>query len=261
MADEAGRLAQLQGRDLLPADTVAVALVGSLARGWANPESDVDIAVFTSSNRESATATPLSVPLDPGHVTSETFTLGERKWEVVYWLTDQVDQMLNKVSWTQFERNVVAHGLLHPREENLVARLQHGVPLLGEGWLAEAHQRVSDSAFQSFMVTRSLAVSDDAVEDAVGQLEAGALESAVLSARQALDWSVDALLESRGEYLSLIPKWRPQRFRAASPPSLTFERYWELESMQTYDSDDPAAWVHEVLEVCQVIALGIDVRP
>ncbi|WP_185995758.1 nucleotidyltransferase domain-containing protein [Nocardioides campestrisoli] len=261
MTDAEKWLSPLRERGLVPDDMVAASLVGSLARGWANPQSDVDIAVFVTREWESDACMALPLPLNPPRVMSEGFNSGDRRWEVVYWTLGQVDQMLAKVSWEQFERNVVAQGLLHPREEILISRLEHGVPLAGVDWLATAHERVRTSAFRSFMMTRSLAASDDAVEDALGQLEGGDFESAVLSARRALGHSVDALLESHGEYLSLIPKWRPQRFRAASPALLDFDRYWELESMRTYDQDAPASWVTEVLGVCQDIALRVDLQP
>lgn len=261
MEDRTTWLSPLRERDLLPDDAVAACLVGSLARGWANPQSDVDIVVFTTSEWESDTCTPLPIPLNPSRVLSESFYSGDRRWEVVYWLTGQVDQVLAKVSWDQFERNVVANNLLAPREEILISRLEHCIPLAGDTWIADVRKGARSSAFQTFMITRSLSASDDAVEDAVGQLEGGDLESAVLSARRALGHSVDALLESHGEYLSLIAKWRPQRFRAAAPTILTFERYWELDSMRTYDDTDPASWVTEVLGVCQDIALRVDLQP
>ncbi len=261
MEDPTSWLSSLRERDLLPDDVVGVYLVGSLARGWANPQSDVDIAVFAASEWESDTSTPLPIPLNPSRVTAESFYAGDRRWEVVYWLTGQVDQILAKVSWEQFERNAVVDNLLAPREEILISRLDHCIALQGEEWLAETRKAMRASAFQTFMITRSLSASDDALEDAVGQLEGGDLESAVLSARRALGHSVDALLESHGEYLSLIPKWRPQRFRAAAPAILSFERYWQLESMQTYDAADPASWVTEVLSVCQEIALRVDLQP
>lgn len=246
---------------MLPDDAVAVCLVGSLARGWANPQSDVDIAIFTTAEWQSETCTSLPLPLNPARVQSESFYHDDRRWEIVYWLTGHVEQILTKVSWDEFERDAVAHNLLSQREEILISRVEHCVPLVGADWLAETRQNVHASAFQTFMITRSLASADDAVEDALGQLEGGDLESAVLSARRALGYSVDALLESHGEYLSSIPKWRPQRFRAASPTLLSFERYWELESMRTYDERDPAGWVTEVLGECQDIALRVELQP
>lgn len=258
MQNSADWLSPLRERDFIPTDAAAVCLVGSLARGWSNPQSDVDIVVFAPTEWKSETSSSLPLPLNPGRVQSESFYMHDRRWEVVYWLTEHLDQILAKVSWDQFERNIVAYNLLSQREELLISRLAHCLPLSGEDWVKSAVRRIEESAFQTFMITRSLSAADDAVEDALGQLEGEDLESAVLSARRALGFSIDALLESHGEYLSPIPKWRPQRFRAAEPALMTFEKYWELETMQTYDPGDPSLWVNQVLNTCQEISLRVE---
>ena len=107
------------------------------------------------------------------------------------------------------------------------------------------------------MVTRSLGAAARAVEDSLGQLESGDLHSAVLSARRALGHTVDALLEERGQYGSQLSKWRPRRFQAANPASLPFAKYWELETMQGFDPDNPSKWVNEVLTLCQDLSMKI----
>lgn len=99
MEDPTARLSAVREQGLLPDDAVGVYLVGSLARGWASPQSDVDIAVFATSEWESDTSTPLPIPLSPSRVMAESFYAGDRRWEVMYWLTGQVDQILAKVSW------------------------------------------------------------------------------------------------------------------------------------------------------------------
>lgn len=234
-------------------------LVGSMARGWSNPKSDYDFYLITTLPRVGTSGGVYRLPLDPPEVRTESFYSDGKRWEVTYWTADQARQMTEKVSWTSFESDVVAGQVLHWREEIFLERVSTGVALTGGEWLPQHREAVEASAFRSLMVTRSLSAADDSVEDALGQVEAGDLHSALLSARKALGHSVDALLEWHGEFGSHSPKWRPNRFRAAAPSILSFEDYWDLETMRTYDPVSPGRWITQVLTLCQDISMKVEV--
>jgi predicted nucleotidyltransferase len=252
-------LTPLYERNLIPAGTVAAFLVGSAARGWHNARSDFDIYVVTTDEWRTETSSSILMPLDPPHVCSELFYESDRRWEVTYWLESQIDQMLAKVGWDVYDSNVIAVEVLSPREETSLARFGHCYPLLGEAWIEGKFDQLKRSAFRSIVTARSFGLADDAAEDALGQLESGNLESAVLSGHRALGHAVDGLLESEGEFGSHMPKWRPVRFKAAAPEILSFEEYWALETMRDYDPADPRDWVHRVLTVCQDISVKVEV--
>ena len=251
-------LAPLRTRDLVPEGALAGFVVGSAARGWHNARSDFDIYVITTARWESSTSTPTPVPVDPPSVHSETFFDQDKRWEVTYWLDSQIDQMLAKVSWDAYEAGMVAEDALSWREELTLARLGNCLPLWGEDWITESRKRLTESAFRSVMVVRSLGKADDAVEDALGQMESGDLECATISARTAFGHAVDALLEGAGEYGSHMPKWRPKRLRAATQDVLPFDTYWAVETMQGCDPADPRPWITRVLTVCQDIAMRVE---
>lgn len=255
----AGCMAELERRSLLPEPTLAAFGVGSVARGWANPGSDYDINLVSTSPWETGSGTVLRVLLDPPTLPAEVLRVDDRAWEVKYWLDDQVDQLLEKVSWAAYERSRAAGQLLVDTEEVFLERLATCVPLAGEDWVHRRRAELDASAFRAYVVTRSLGHADNSVEDALGQLKAGDLESAVLSARKAFGNAVDALLESLGEYGFHLPKWRARRFRAAAPAALAFDDYWALETMRDLDPADPAAWVERVLHVCLELALATEV--
>jgi predicted nucleotidyltransferase len=252
-------LAPLYERDLIPDGTVAAFLVGSAARGWHNARSDFDVYLVTTGAWQTETSGFIRMPLDPPRVSTERFFDDGRRWEVTYWLECQIDQMLAKVSWEVYDSGIVANEVLSPREETTIARLGHCLPLLGQAWIEDRYDQLKRSAFRSIVTARSFGLADDAVEDALGQLESGHLESAVLSGHRALGHAVDGLLESAGEFGSHMPKWRPVRFRAAAPGILSFEEYWALETMRDYDPADPRAWVQQVLTVCQDISVHVEV--
>jgi hypothetical protein len=250
-------LATLKERDLLPEETLAAYVVGSTARGWDNGRSDCDICVVLSAREVPKAQDQLPVPLDPPFVRSESFYEAGRRWEVTYWLDSQFDQMLAKVSWEAYEVEVIAGNVLTKREELALARLGNCLPLIDENWIENARRRLMDSAFRSFSVVRSLGDADIAVEDALGQMEAGDLHSATISARNAFGHAIDALLEGEGEFGGLS-KWRANRFKAAAPSLISFEEYWAVETMQAYDPADPRPWITDVLTICQDIAMRVE---
>ncbi|MBT2363967.1 hypothetical protein J7E88_01110 [Streptomyces sp. ISL-10] len=249
----------LRERQLIPEDHLAVSVVGSVAHGWHNDQSDFDIYVVTSGESASPGRSSITMPLNPPHVRTEMFYVGDRRWEVTYWLDSQYEQMLAKVSRDEFNRGVAPVRVLAPREELALGRLEGCLVLLGAPWFEARRKQLAESAFRSFVVARSLGAADDCVEDALGQMDSGNLESATLSARAALGFAVDALLEGHGQYGSQSPKWRPNRFRAACPPALSFEDYWALEIMRGYDPEDPRPWINQVLTICQDISMRVEV--
>jgi predicted nucleotidyltransferase len=262
MTDErfAGCVAELERRKLVPEASLAVLMVGSTARGWANPKSDYDIAVISAGAQWRGSGPDIAVPLEPAVVPTEVIYVAGRRWELKYYLDGQVDQMFGKVTWAEFEKAGTASGLLLDQEEVFLERLATCVPLSGAEWLRSRREQIDGSAFRAFVVTRSLDQADLSVEDALGQVAAGDLESAVLSARKAFGHAVDALLESLGEYGGYwIPKWRARRFRIAAPPMLSFADYWAIETMRDLDPADPGRWVEHVVGVCKDLSLETNI--
>lgn len=252
-------LETLHDRGLLPADHLAVLCVGSMARGWANETSDYDFNVVTRSPWQGASARTVPVPLLPGTVPTASFHVDGKRWEVKYWTDSQVDQMLAKVTWDQFEAGTTTAKVLIDAEELFLERLISCVTLSGAGWVRGRRQALDGSAFRAFVTSRSLAAADEAVEDALGQLGAQDEHSAVLSARKAFGHTVDALLESREAYGSRTPKWRARRFRDARPDELSYEDYWAMETMRDFDPDRPGAWVTSVVQRCRALALDVEI--
>ncbi|WP_341718653.1 hypothetical protein QQG74_02435 [Micromonospora sp. FIMYZ51] len=255
----AGCLPELGRRQLLPAELRAALLVGSMARGWDNSTSDYDINLICAGEMWPGSGPQLAIPLDPPVVTTELLHADGRRWEVKYWLDSQVDQMLDKVTWERFEQTGAASEVLSKIEELFLERLVTCVPLAGGDWLAARRAALEATAFRAIVVTRSLEKADNAAEDALGQLAADDIESAVLSARQAFSYTADALLESLGQYGSHTPKWRARRFRAAAPAVLSFTDYWAIETMTDLRPGAERQWVSDVVTTCKNIAMKVEI--
>ena len=106
----------------IPRGLQAALLVGSYARGWANEGSDIDVVVIGTA-RPAGDVNALPVSLDPPDVTFTGWYADSLGWEVKYWLTGQVEQMLDKVTWDSFEGNYVAGQRIIEQEELFLERL------------------------------------------------------------------------------------------------------------------------------------------
>lgn len=248
----------LRARHLVPDTCQAALLMGSAARGWSNKRSDLDFCLISTEPWSPPDSVEVLVPLQPSGVLWHVFHADNHDWDLAYWVDGQVDQMLAKVARDAYDPvRAASDDVLTPREEGFLARLATCVPLVGDAWVERRRDELRASAFRTVLVTRSLGSASLAIEDALGQLENGDMHSAVLSARIALGHTVDALLEDVGEFGSQIPKWRARRFQEANPAALDFAQYWGLETMRTFDADEPSKWVHEVLALCQALSSKI----
>ncbi|MEU6487790.1 hypothetical protein [Streptomyces sp. NPDC046887] len=254
-----GCLEEMDRRGLLPADCLTVCCVGPVARGWADGGGCYDFQIVSATPFDAAGAHPLPVALDPPEVPCVVTQVTDRRWELTYWGAAQVRQVLAKVTWEQFERGGPAVAALTEAEELFLERMSAGRALSGTGWAEECRRQVAESAFRAIVTTRSLAAADSVIEDAVRRLAAQDVESAVLSARQALGHTVDALLESEGDFGPRVPRWRARRLRETRPAALPFAEYWAMETMRAFDPARPEAWVTAVLQRCRDLAFEVEI--
>lgn len=257
MTDVSACRAYLEAGGLLPEDTQSAFCVGSVARGWANPGSDYDICVVTTAPHQADGLIEDSLPLEPDVIPIHVGYADDRRWEIKYWTDNQVGQVVAKVSGERFDSGRVSVALTPP-EEIFLERVLTCLPLTGGEWIARRQADIRNSAYREFVITRSLSQADAAVEDALGQLAAADLHSAVLSARNAVGYTVDALLESCGCYGSCLPKWRARRMLEAMPAALPFDRYWAMETMAGLDRRDPGRWVRDMVSWCKQMAMEVE---
>jgi hypothetical protein len=255
----------LSRAELLPADPVAVYISGSRVLGWAHANSDVDAFVVTSDrpdflSRESSewTIVQTRVSTTPPEITIAVAFIGHERCDVEYWLEVQVDELVRRV-----EESDVAGGLagaeLDQAEIDFLFRLSVGVPLAGSDWLAERQARVAASDFANVVAARRLDEADGFVDDAVGQLRSGDVESALLAGRAAFGAAVDALLALAGE-LYPNPKWRVRKLRRTQIPAISWDEYWTIETMQEFDPREARVWVETVLARTQALMLEAELK-
>ncbi|WP_431944761.1 hypothetical protein [Micromonospora marina] len=251
-------LSQLRDRGLVPDTVRAVYVAGSRVRGWGTAGSDLDFYVIVEDRWPVPGSNVAPVALRPDTITIELIRVNREQWYVQYWLDSQVDQVLEKVSWTEFETNESVGALLTSREVDFLERLTYAVAVTGEDWLLQRRQQMQRSALRSILTSRSLHNSHLFLEDAVGQLRSGDVESAVLSARLALGCAIQALLADNGRFTQST-KWSARQLRDTPQDVLSFDEYWELETMRDYSPEHPGRWVEDVLAVCRRISQAVRV--
>ncbi|MFF9025205.1 hypothetical protein [Streptomyces eurythermus] len=192
------------------------------------------------------------------HVPYEETYVDGRRWDVEYWTTGQLEQVLEKISEEQFADDRGAWRTLSHHEVALLERLPYAAAADDGAWLARTRARLDAGAHRSVLVARCLRNADGSVEDAAGQLAAGDVDSAVIAARLAFHHAVDGLQASLGQFGSLWPKWRARRMRLVESAILPYDRYWALETMRTYDPEDPGAYVREIISLCRQISLEVE---
>jgi hypothetical protein len=245
-------LQHLHVNDLVPRQTHAIFVGGSFARGWNHANSDLDLFVFTDQPWRSATSVDSPVSLRPESISTETLYVDDVRWEIRYWLDQQVDQVFAKVSDEEF-RTGNAWRTLTTTESILLERIGSGLIVTGADWMERRRQQLDASAFRAIVIADALLRADDDIEDAVGLLEAGDVDTAVVCARLALGNVADAVVASHGE-LGQEEKWRARRVALVGSPLLPFERYWELETMRSYDPANARGWVENIARICQSIS-------
>jgi predicted nucleotidyltransferase len=242
----------------LPATVTALFVGGSYARGWANDQSDIDLYVVTAQPWTSPEAITAPVGLNPACITMELWEFAGVRCDIEYWLDKQVDQLIGSVSWEAFDNVDAVTAKMTVEELYLLERLPSATVIDGPDWVAERRQRIRASAYQRVLLARAFNNADGFAEDAIGQLRDGDLESATLSARVAFHHAVDGVLISHGEY-GRSPKWRARRFHAADPHELSFDEYWNVETMRTYDPAAPGQWISDVIRLCRRVMTQVSV--
>jgi hypothetical protein len=253
--DYAGCLDTLAERGVLP-ESLCAFVSGSIVRGWGNPSSDLDFYVVTEDQWDGPMTVAAHVTLTPDSVPTQIEHVEGQRWDIEYWTGDQVRQCIDKVSWQEFENNVSAGNLLTMHEMDLLERIEYGIALSGGEWLESTRSALAESAIRSILAANDLQVCDVLVEDAVGQMDAGDIESAVLSSKMAFGRAIDALLAHHGE-LGHSAKWRARRFRNSKQEVVSWGEYWDVETMRQFHDGPPQEWIESVLLLCRRISFEI----
>jgi hypothetical protein len=215
---------------------------GSVVAGWGHDASDLDLFVVAAEAQPVVPpARPHRVPAAPGVVPMRALATAGGAWDVKVFGAGQVDELVARCQGDPRER-------LEEEAVNFLYRLDIGVPVLGAEWLGERQRRLRELCFAERVAGQHARRAASLLRDAASLL-ASDPPSAVVAAREAFGYAVDAALARRGQ---LCPgrKWRARKFRLAGPPGMSWDEYWRFETMRELDPARPEAWVRAVIDRC-----------
>jgi hypothetical protein len=246
-------LTELPEAIVIPENAVCVFVSGSLVAGWGHAASDVDLYVVTDLPVTIEPTALLDLGLSPEPIPIVTAYGREgQRYDIEYWTIQQVQTMLDAVAPGKDPGSRPSSS-----DVDCFYRISVGVALTGTAWLRRAQDQLAASALPVLLANHEFSAVDGSIEDAVGLMEVGDRESAVLAARQALGHAVDGYLAARGSF-SPQEKWRYRKLTELPDPPLSPEEYWDLETMRDLDPADPQAWITRVIDVCNSLIMEVD---
>jgi hypothetical protein len=248
-------LACLESAALVPADAVAVLLVGSRALDWQHARSDLDVVIVTTEPWSGTVTDQQPVALTESTIGIVTTAVDGVRCEVKYWTESQIRETLSNVRWPAWDAGNTGQSMSQ-NESVLVERLPSAVALSGDAWCADVAEQVRASAAYSQFALASLTLADDSLDGLSGLLESGDVSEALLSAQQAFVHVTDALTASLG-WPGTKSKWRLRRVEAADSDVLSAAEFLRITTMRDFDPERPEDWVDLVISRCSQIMLDV----
>jgi hypothetical protein len=251
-------LGDLSAAGAVPAEATAIFVTGAIETGWGHARSDRDVFVIAENLDPVAPTDWLFRGVDGEPVGSLIHYAPEGyRLDVEYWRESQIDHAIRRVHERPLdgERSIGLN--LTEDDLDVLHDLLIGRALIGEEWLLARQNDLKRARFELLVASRRFSQADSSIEDALGLLESGDEASAVLAATLAFNYVVDGLVAAQGE-LSPNPKWRARKMLRATPPGLTWDEYWSVETKAGLDPADPEEWTRAVIARCQELMLAVD---
>ena len=199
----------------------AVCLTGSVAAGWGNPYSDIDLFAFSDA--------PLVLPEDEttevwdsedGGLRWTTWMgrFGDTRVDLKIWPTDTPQKLLEPFAVVPEPEFSDAGEFV----EEFLYRLVIGRALSGEDFLRDQIAAVHASSYQRALARLLKLTAENCLTDVAGQLDAGDVSSARISAVRAAELAADAALVLAGE-LCRRDKWLLRRLQSTPAAGIDAE--------------------------------------
>lgn len=215
---------------------------GSVARGWANPGSDIDVYVLGAA----------------ADAAENVHTDGGPRVDVHALSVPTLDRLFAGFSWDVIRSHQDYVDTRSDREWLLMERLHHARPLAGHDVLAGYQQRLAATAYRHMLVQEHFSFADAYAEDCLGQLAIDDDDSAVLSGCTAHLRAVDGLLSARGCF-AWNPKWRARAMQEAKPDLLSYEEFWRIVTMADLPALGRRAWARGQVARTRELMARVDV--
>jgi predicted nucleotidyltransferase len=223
---------------------------GSLAEGLHNASSDLDVFVLVE--RESESSNRLRQADG-----SKVYHSNANRIEYAVWTRAKVERLRRRLQDAPLGAGTkLVLEYLTEAEVEFLHRLRIGQPVTGAARFAELRASFDFGRLARYLFENQCIIVDDAFDDAVGMLTAGAARSAALRARYTVECSMSLLLFSRG-VTNHKDKHRErllERLRQQDPSLETlYGRFWGLIARLPDTDDELATYVRRALAFAEEV--------
>lgn len=246
----ARRELQLVGSALAGVELETAWVSGSIAEGLHNASSDLDVFVLVERDTDSSNRLGEADRFKAYHSNAE-------RLEYSVWTRPKVDRLRRRVQEAPIGSGTkqVLEFLLESEVEFL-HRLRVGLPVVEPGCFSELQASFDFTRLARYLFENQRICVDDAFDDTVGMLTAGATRSAALRARYTLDCSMSLLLFARG-VTNHKEKHRErllQRLRQQDPKlDPLYAEYWQVIGNIPADDEQLSGYVRRSLALSEEV--------
>lgn len=227
----------------LSTDPYTVFLSGSIIEGFGNAESDLDVFVVYPDELPT-----MRTDFDRGSNTIAVEFTTDWRLDIESWSRPQVFQVAHSLNHCPPE-NQNACMNLQPFEIDLAHRFRIGIPILKEDHFQELLQAFDFQHISKIIMMRSLICYNSVAEDAAGAIASKQYGTALLTARQAVQFAIDAFLAASGE-TNAKEKWRFQKLERLQAEE-QLKQYWTFETPHITSQEDVLSYAKSCLLFAQ----------
>jgi hypothetical protein len=194
--------------DGVPMDGAQAAFVsGSVAEGWASQGSNYNVYVIGDVPEGLQPTGGFAVPPDGQRVPAHHYVVGDDTRVVIrYWRPEDVEWAAAAVRYHELRPTME----IWPTAIQFLHRLRIGIPLYGHERFEELRSMIDGGMLARYLTQHRAMIAESYCTDSVTRRAAGRPYDALLQARLAFDYSVDAYLASLGD-TNPQEKWRHKR--------------------------------------------------
>ncbi|MEV0457333.1 hypothetical protein [Catellatospora methionotrophica] len=205
------------------AEAEAVCLTGSIAAGWGNTFSDIDVYSFSDKEIDLPIDETMEIwpGADPSGITWTTWigAYGDNRVDLKVWPTRTLATALEKYLAAEIEFVSTGDFL-----QDFIYRLSIGVPLKNDGFFAEMKDLLGRSSYRRALARFLKTEAENRLTDVAGQLDSGDNMTARLSATLAAAVMADSTLVLYGD-LCRRQKWLLRRLENNPACGITADEY------------------------------------
>ncbi|TDB90341.1 hypothetical protein E1264_05520 [Actinomadura sp. KC216] len=233
-------------------------VAGSVVLGWGHAASDLDLYVIVDDpitvspgqeafTRDASTADP-TINIVIGE-------LSQYRADAEVWRIVQIDEIIGRFSGEIPDQEAPELGKL---EQDMLYRLVSGQALHGRPWWEERRSAILNSRYGAWLAENRKLSAESYLEDVGGLLQSGDLETAVLAAREAFTFALEALLAVNGDF-SINRKWLYRRLATTPLRELSLDEGWALLNGKGA-AEDPRGWSERAARSAQQMLLVVEER-